>query len=67
MNSVYEKNSLSLFDTVAMGTGVMIGAGILALTGQIAGLIAVSASCERRRRLRPLLTLCVGSMMDPRF
>lgn len=32
----YAKNSLSLFDAVAMGTGVMIGAGILALTGQIA-------------------------------
>ncbi len=32
----YQKNSLSLFGTVAMGTGVMIGAGIFALTGQIA-------------------------------
>lgn len=38
MKSVYEKNSLSLVDAVAMGTGVMIGAGILALTGQIAEL-----------------------------
>lgn len=38
MNSKYEKNSISLFDAVAMGTGVMIGAGILALTGQIAEL-----------------------------
>ncbi|MGM0743482.1 MAG: APC family permease [Pseudomonadota bacterium] len=36
MAQQYEKNSLSLFDAVAMGTGVMIGAGILALTGQIA-------------------------------
>jgi amino acid transporter len=38
VRSSYEKNSLSLFDAVAMGTGVMIGAGILALTGQIADL-----------------------------
>ena len=38
MAQQYQKNSLSLFDTVAMGTGVMIGAGILALTGQIAEL-----------------------------
>ncbi|MCH7228263.1 hypothetical protein MLD59_19135 [Verrucomicrobiaceae bacterium E54] len=34
----YEKGSLSLTGAVSMGTGVMIGAGILALTGQIAGL-----------------------------
>jgi len=32
----YEQNSLSLLGSVAMGTGVMIGAGIFALTGQIA-------------------------------
>ena len=32
----YEKNSLSLFGAVAMGTGVMIGAGVFALTGQLA-------------------------------
>ncbi|GIW97082.1 MAG: amino acid permease [Pirellulaceae bacterium] len=32
----YRKNSLSLLDSVAMGTGVMIGAGIFALTGQVA-------------------------------
>ena len=38
MAQKYEKDSLSLFDAVAMGTGVMIGAGILALTGQIAEL-----------------------------
>ncbi|KPP85229.1 MAG: amino acid/polyamine/organocation transporter, APC superfamily [Rhodobacteraceae bacterium HLUCCO07] len=38
MKSSYERNSLSLYDAVAMGTGVMIGAGILALTGQIAEL-----------------------------
>ena len=38
MSSDYEKNSLTLLDAVAMGTGVMIGAGILALTGQIAEL-----------------------------
>ncbi len=38
MNSEYRANSLSLAGTVAMGTGVMIGAGIFALTGQIAEL-----------------------------
>lgn len=32
----YKKNSLSLTGSVAMGTGVMIGAGIFALTGQVA-------------------------------
>jgi amino acid transporter len=35
-NPDYKKNSLSLLGAVAMGTGVMIGAGIFALTGQIA-------------------------------
>ncbi len=29
----YEKNSITLPGAVAMGTGVMIGAGIFALTG----------------------------------
>ncbi len=38
MSQEYEKNSLSLSATVAMGTGVMVGAGIFALTGQIAEL-----------------------------
>ena len=32
----YQKNSLTLAGAVAMGTGVMIGAGIFALTGQVA-------------------------------
>lgn len=32
----YRENSLTLMGAVAMGTGVMIGAGIFALTGQIA-------------------------------
>ena len=36
MKSDYKKNSLSLAGAVAMGTGVMIGAGIFALTGQVA-------------------------------
>lgn len=36
--SDYEKNSLSLGNAVAMGTGVMIGAAIFALMGQIAEL-----------------------------
>ncbi|MCC5880286.1 MAG: APC family permease [Idiomarina sp.] len=34
----YKKNSLSLWGAVSLGTGVMIGAGILALTGQVAEL-----------------------------
>ena len=34
----YQKNSLSLTGTVALGTGVMIGAGIFSLTGQMAQL-----------------------------
>ena len=38
MDKSYKKNSLSLLGAVAMGTGVMIGAGIFALTGQIAEL-----------------------------
>jgi amino acid transporter len=36
--SHYRANSLSLTGAVAMGTGVMIGAGIFALTGQVAEL-----------------------------
>lgn len=38
MKSDFEKNSITLVGAVAMGTGVMIGAGIFALTGQIAQL-----------------------------
>lgn len=34
----YKENSLTLWGAVAMGTGVMIGAGIFALTGQVAEL-----------------------------
>ena len=36
--SEYKKNSLSLTGAVALGTGVMIGAGIFALLGQVAEL-----------------------------
>jgi amino acid transporter len=36
MKTPYDANSLSLAGAVAMGTGVMIGAGIFALTGQVA-------------------------------
>jgi len=36
--SEYKKNSLSLRGAVALGTGVMIGAGIFALLGQVAEL-----------------------------
>tara|TARA_R110002110_G_scaffold86249_3_gene225109 strand:- start:1328 stop:2671 length:1344 start_codon:yes stop_codon:yes gene_type:complete len=38
MKSEYQENSLSLTGAVSMGTGVMIGAGIFALTGQVAEL-----------------------------
>ena len=38
MDENYKAGSLSLTATVAMGTGVMIGAGIFALTGQVAEL-----------------------------
>lgn len=38
MKPQYRANSLSLVGAVAMGTGVMIGAGIFALTGQVAEL-----------------------------
>lgn len=34
----YKSGSLSLVDAVSMGTGVMVGAGIFALTGQVAEL-----------------------------
>ena len=34
----YRQDSLTLIGAVAMGTGVMIGAGIFALTGQVAEL-----------------------------
>ena len=37
-NDDYKAGSLTLAGTVAMGTGVMIGAGIFALTGQVAEL-----------------------------
>lgn len=36
MKQVYAKDSLSLFGAVSMGTGVMIGAAVFALTGQVA-------------------------------
>jgi amino acid transporter len=38
MTAEYKANSITLRGAVAMGTGVMIGAGIFALTGQIAEL-----------------------------
>ena len=34
MSNNYESGSLGFMGAVAMGTGVMIGAGIFALTGQ---------------------------------
>ncbi len=38
MDNTYKKNSLSLIGAIALGTGVMIGAGIFALLGQVAEL-----------------------------
>jgi amino acid transporter len=38
MKTDFEEGSLSLWGTIAMGTGVMIGAGIFVLTGQVAEL-----------------------------
>lgn len=38
MKSEYQEDSISLTGGISMGTGVMIGAGIFALTGQIAEL-----------------------------
>jgi amino acid transporter len=38
MNGDYKPNSITLTGAVSMGTGVMIGAGIFALTGQVAEL-----------------------------
>lgn len=38
MKSEYQADSITLLGGIAMGTGVMIGAGIFALTGQIAEL-----------------------------
>ena len=37
----YDKGSLTLSGTVMLGTGVMIGAGIFALTGQMAEMVGV--------------------------
>lgn len=37
----YEKNSLTLIGAVALGTGVMIGAGIFGLSGQMAEMTEV--------------------------
>jgi amino acid transporter len=39
--SEYKKNTLSLVGAVALGTGVMVGAGIFALTGQMAEMTGV--------------------------
>jgi len=39
--SKYQENSLTLIGAVALGTGVMIGAGIFALTGQMAEMTGV--------------------------
>ena len=51
METSYKEGSLTLPGAVAMGTGVMIGAGIFALTGQVAELAGV---------LFPLAFLCAA-------
>lgn len=38
MNINYKKDGLSLIGAISLGTGVMIGAGIFALIGQVAEL-----------------------------
>lgn len=47
--SHYEADSLTLVGAVEMGTGVMIGAGIFALTGQAAGLTGERPMAVRQR------------------
>ncbi|OJA06028.1 APC family permease [Halomonas sp. QHL1] len=51
----YQENSLSLVGAVALGTGVMIGAGIFALTGQMA---------EMTGRLFPLAFLAAAVVVS---
>ena len=51
----YKENSLSLVGAVALGTGVMIGAGIFALTGQMA---------EMTGRLFPLAFLAAAVIVS---
>jgi amino acid transporter len=43
-SSKYQADSLSLIGAVALGTGVMIGAGIFALTGQMAQMAQMTGS-----------------------
>ena len=53
--SKYQADSLSLIGAVALGTGVMIGAGIFALTGQMA---------EMTRSLFPLAFLSAALIVS---
>lgn len=53
--SKYQENSLTLLGVVALGTGVMIGAGIFALTGQMA---------EMTGRLFPLAFLSAALIVS---
>ena len=71
----YQKDSLTLSGTVMLGTGVMIGAGIFALTGQMAQMtgslfqppqslfllvpILISKSLTLTRRLAVLQCTCI--------
>jgi len=56
--SNYKEGSLSLIGAVAMGTGVMIGAGIFALTGQVA---------ELAREWFPLAFIIAAMILANRF
>ena len=49
--SHYRKDSLTLVGAVALGTGVMIGAGIFALTGQMAEM--TGGLFPSQHRIRP--------------
>ena len=79
MADAYKKNSITLPGAVAMGTGVMIGAGIFALTGQIAELagplfpLSFCRRCHRDRVQRlqlhqdvERLSVCGRHRDDPR-
>ena len=76
-SATYSKNSLTVVGAVSMGTGVMIGAGILALTGQIAELagslfplvfLAAFCKCCERARIVPSLQSPASNVgLRPRY
>jgi len=59
----YQKGSLSLWGAVSLGTGVMIGAGIFALTGQVAQLArALTLTLSWRKPIRQRAVLRCSSV-----